>query len=136
MFKKIWCFCEFSEDSFAWPKDPPKHVLEPLIYRQSLLKLLEGKQNNLNNLSKLLFVAFEGQCFIAILVQGNGQQCRTVVQQFWRFMASESGPSLEARLTWSTNALGLSSFCLDSLDSPFDQTFSNHLLFSIEVMFE
>ena len=113
-----------------------KHVLEPLIYRQSWLKLLEGKQNNMNNLSKLLFVAFEGQFFISILVQGIGRQCRTVVQQFWSFMASESGPSLAAHVTWSTNAFGLSSFCLDSLDSPFDQTFSNHLLFSIEVTFE
>ena len=46
-----------------------KHVLEPLIYRQSGLKLLEGKQNNLNNLSKLLFVAYEGQWLYAVLVQ-------------------------------------------------------------------
>ena len=100
------------------------------------LKLLGGKTKNvLNNLGKLLFAVFEGQCFIAILVQGVGQ-CRTAVHHFWSFMASESGLCLAAHVTWSTNAFGLSSFCIDSLDSPFDQNFSNHLLFSIKVTFE
>ena len=63
------------------------------------LKLWRENKINSNSLGKLLFVAFEGQCFIAILVQGTGRQCRTAVQQFWSFMDSESGPSLAVHET-------------------------------------
>ena len=68
-----------------------KHVLEPLIYRQSWLKLLEGKQNNLNNLSKLLFVAFEGQCLYAISVQEWGSVSRLLCSSFGQCIMPELG---------------------------------------------
>ena len=57
-----------------------------LFYRQSWLKLLEGKQNNLNNLGKLLFAAFEGQWLYAVLVQEwggvSGLLCSSFVAGF------------------------------------------------------
>ena len=60
---------------------------------------LGGKTKKFKQKGYAVFVAFKGQCFIAILVQGIRQQCRTAVQQFWRFMARESGPSLAAHET-------------------------------------
>ena len=66
-------------------------MLEPLIYRQSWLKLLEGKQNNLNNLSKLLFVAFEGQCLYAISVQEWGSVSGLLCNSFGQCIMPELG---------------------------------------------
>ena len=68
-----------------------KHVLEPLIYRQSWLKFLEGKQNNLNNLGKLLFVAFEGQWLYAVLVQEWGSVSGLLCSSFGQCTMPELG---------------------------------------------
>ena len=85
VFEKIWGIRS------SGPKILLKHVLEPLIYRQSWLKLLEGKQNNLNNLSKLLFVAFKGQYLYAISVQEWGSVSRLLCSSFGQCTMPELG---------------------------------------------
>ena len=85
--------------------------------------VLGGKTKDSNKKRYVVFVAFEGQCFYVILVQGIRQYCRTVVRQFWSFMASVSGLILEVHGTWSTSTFGISTFCVDPLSLSFEQTF-------------
>ena len=100
--------------------------------------LWEGKQKKFKQKGYAVFVAFEGQCFYAILVQGTRQHCRTTVQQFWSFMASVSGLNLAAHKTWSISTFGHLNL-LFWPPSPIlrpDSFSDNNISFQIKVFFE